>query len=120
LRETPRIQGVVAEAMVSVAAAREYLYQQTGLLWEQAQSGPTDPKLRARVRLATSNAARSSVHAVDLLHTAMGTSSLFQNTPLERQFRDIHMAAAHVMISQFTYEAAGRVEMGLEAEFPFF
>ncbi len=122
LRETPRIQGVVAEAIVSVAAAREYLYQQTEALWQKALAGESeaDPTLRARVRLATSNAARASVHAVDLLHSALGTSSLFQNTPLERQFRDIHMAAAHVMISQFTYEAAGRVEMGLEAEFPFF
>ena len=122
LRETPRIQGVLAEAVVSVAAAREYLYQQTGALWQKAVAGESDadPLLRARVRLATSNAARSSVHAVDLLHTALGTSSLFQNTPLERQFRDIHMAAAHVMISPFTYEAAGRVELGLPAEFPFF
>ncbi|MGK2966257.1 MAG: acyl-CoA dehydrogenase family protein [Tepidiformaceae bacterium] len=120
LRETPRIQGVVAEATVTVAAAREYLYQQTDALWEQAQAGPADALPRARVRLATSNALRASLHAVDLLHAALGTSSLFQNTPLERQFRDIHMAAAHVMVSQFTYEAAGRVEMGLEAEFPFF
>ena len=122
LRETPRIQGVVAEAIVSVAAAREYLYQQTEALWQKALAGQSDsdPVQRARVRLATSNAARASVHAVDLLHAALGTSALFQNTPLERQFRDIHMAAAHVMISQFTYEAAGRVEMGLEAEFPFF
>ena len=122
MRETPRIQGVIAEATVAVAAAREYMYQQTELLWQKALAGESDaePLLRARVRLATSHAARSSVHAVDLLHAALGTSSLFQNTPLERQFRDIHMAAAHVMISQFTFEAAGRVEMGLPAEFPFF
>jgi alkylation response protein AidB-like acyl-CoA dehydrogenase len=122
LRETPRVQGVVAEAMVTVAAAREYAYQQAELLWQEAlaSGGETSPVQRARVRLATSNAARAAVHSVDLLHTAMGTSALFQDTPLERQFRDIHMAAAHVMISQFTYEAAGRVEMGLEAEFPFF
>jgi alkylation response protein AidB-like acyl-CoA dehydrogenase len=122
LRETPRIQGVVAEAIVTVAAAREYAYQQAEALWQKARAGTSDddPQLRARVRLATSNAARASVHAVDLLHTALGTSALFQNTPLERQWRDIHMAAAHVMISPFTYEAAGRVEMGLPAEFPFF
>jgi alkylation response protein AidB-like acyl-CoA dehydrogenase len=122
LREQPRIQGVVAEATVAVAAAREYMYQQAELLWQVALASPgeTDPLLRARVRLAASNATRSSLHAVDLLHTALGTSSLFQNTPLERQFRDIHMAASHVMVSPFTYEAAGRVEMGLPAEFPFF
>lgn len=122
LREQPRIQGVIAEAVVNVAAAREYLYQQAELLWADAQatSGEPDALLRARVRLAASNATRSSLRSVDLLHTALGTSALFQNTPLERQFRDIHMAAAHVMISPFTYEAAGRVEMGLPAEFPFF
>ena len=122
LREQPRIQGVTAEAVVTVAAAGEYMYQQAELLWQAAQAtdGEPDAALRARVRLAASNATRSSLRAVDLLHTALGTSALFQNTPLERQFRDIHMAAAHVMISPFTYEAAGRVEMGLPAEFPFF
>ncbi len=122
LREQPRIQGVIAEAMVTVASAREYLYQQAGLLWSDVQATTNEPDavLRARVRLAASNATRSSLRAVDLLHSAVGTSALFQTTALERQFRDIHMASAHVMISQFTYEAAGRVEMGLEAEFPFF
>ncbi|HEY6507898.1 MAG TPA: acyl-CoA dehydrogenase family protein, partial [Vicinamibacterales bacterium] len=122
LRYSPKFQGVLADAVVTVAAAREHMYSQASALWDKALAGTsdTDPQLRARVRLATSHAARSSVHAVDELHTALGTSSLFQGTPLERQFRDIHMAAAHVMISQFTYEAAGRVELGLEAEFPFF
>ncbi|MGE0601453.1 MAG: acyl-CoA dehydrogenase family protein [Dehalococcoidia bacterium] len=121
-RYSPKFQGAIAEAVVTVAAAGEYMYQQCEALWQKALAGEadSDPKLRARVRLATSNAVRASVHAVDLLHATLGTSSLFETTPLERQFRDIHMAAAHVMISQFTYEAAGRVELGLEAEFPFF
>jgi alkylation response protein AidB-like acyl-CoA dehydrogenase len=105
---------------VTIAAARDHLYQKVGELWEQAQAGDTDPLLRARTRLAISYATRSSLRAVDMLHAALGTSSLMQSTPIERQFRDIHMAAAHVMIGQFTFEAAGRVEMGLEAEFPFF
>lgn len=34
-------------------------------------------------------------------------------------FRDIH-TAAHVMIGPLTYEAAGRVELSCEAEFPSF
>lgn len=37
-----------------------------------------------------------------------------------RQFRDIHTAAAHVMIGALSNEAAGRVELGLEPGFPFF
>ncbi|MEO8540957.1 MAG: acyl-CoA dehydrogenase family protein [bacterium] len=118
----PRFQGAIAEATIAVLAARDFMYDQADALWQSALAGKseTEDLLRARVRLAASHATRSSVFAVDTLHQTLGTASLFQNTPLERQFRDIHMAAAHVMISQFTYEAAGRVEMGLEAEFPFF
>ena len=123
LQFTPRIQGALAEAYVTVEAAREYMYQQTEVLWQAAQSagdGEPDAILRARTRLGASNAARSALRAVDLLHGQLGTAALMQTTAFERQFRDIHMANAHVMISPFTLEAAGRVELGLPAEFPFF
>lgn len=121
ISEGLRIQSVIAEATAALESARAFLIQTTGELWKAACDGVVDdPQLRARVRLATSHAARASVHAVDLVHAAMGTSALFPSTPLERQFRDIHMAAAHVMVGQMTYEAAGRVELGKQPEFPFF
>lgn len=75
---------------------------------------------RARLRLATSHAARASIQAVDLLYTALATSAIMRKSPLERQFRDLHTAGAHVMVGQMTYEAAGRVELGRDPEFPFF
>ena len=120
---SPRLQGPVAEATALVESARHYLYAVTQQLWDALNDGATDEEtahLRARVRLATSNAATASVRAVDLVHDALGTASLFTKNPIERHFRDIHMAAAHVMIGPLTYEAAGRVEMGLEPQFPFF
>jgi alkylation response protein AidB-like acyl-CoA dehydrogenase len=123
MAESPRLQGPVAEATALVESARQYLYGVTQQLWDTLNDGATDEDtrlLRARVRLATSNAATASVRAVDLVHDAIGTASLFTKNPIERHFRDIHMAAAHVMIGPLTYEAAGRVEMGLEAQFPFF
>lgn len=116
-----RMQSVIAEATVALESARSYLWQTSGELWDAALAGKQEaPLLRSRVRLANSHAARASVHAVDLVHSAMGTTALFPSTPLERAFRDIHMAAAHVMIGQMTFEAAGRVELGKDAEFPFF
>jgi len=39
---------------------------------------------------------------------------------MERQFRDIRTAATHVMIGQLTIEAAGRVELGMAPDMPFF
>jgi hypothetical protein len=75
---------------------------------------------RARLRLATSLAAQASVRAVDRVHGALATSSIFVGSPLERPFLDIRTAAAHVMIGPMTFEAAGRVLLGHDPEFPFF
>ena len=54
------------------------------------------------------------------MHSAVGTASIFRDNPLERYHRDIHVAAAHVMIGRMTYEAAGRVELGMAPDFPYF
>ncbi len=121
LREVLRIQSVIAEATALIESSRHYLYALGDELWAAALAGDEDTTLlRARLRLAASHAATSSVQAVDLLHTTMGTTAILTQSPLERQFRDIHTAAAHVMIGPLTYQAAGRVELGMEPDFPFF
>ena len=123
LSSMTRVQSTVAEAVVLVESARHYLYAVATELWQRLLDGASDDEvapLRVRVRLAASHAATSSVRATDLLHAAMGATSIFTGNPLERQFRDIHTAAAHVMIGPLTYEAAGRAELGLSPDFPFF
>ncbi|MEA2640601.1 MAG: indole-3-acetate monooxygenase [Chloroflexota bacterium] len=121
LREQPRMQLTIAEATALVESAERYLYDAAAELWEAATGGVEDTaRLRARVRLAASHATRASVQAVDLVHGAVATSAIFTGSPLERQFRDIHTAAAHVMIGPLTYQAAGRVQLGLGPDFPFF
>ena len=63
---------------------------------------------------------KASSQAVDGLHAAVATTGIFNSSPISRQFRDIHTAAAHVMIGPMTIEAAGRVILGDEPAFPFF
>lgn len=116
----PRLQGQVAEALVLVESAREHLYGAIDRLWSAAEAGEELGNLNARVRLATSHAATASRQAVDILHRAMSTSSILAKDPLERIFRDMHTASAHVMVGPLTYEAAGRVELGLPSEMAFF
>lgn len=125
LRDQPRFQTVLAEATALVEAASAYLYGAAEDLWatvngRDPHAASTAAPLRARLRLAASHAARSSVQAVDLLHGALATSAIFTQSPLDRPFRDIHTAAAHVMIGPLTFEAAGRVALGIESGFPFF
>jgi alkylation response protein AidB-like acyl-CoA dehydrogenase len=120
VKDTPRLQSAVAEAAGMVGAASNYLYDASWALWEEALAGETNKQSRGRVRLATSHAMRASVQAVDMLHAALATSAIQASNPLSRQLRDIHTASAHVMIGTMTFEAAGRVLMGMEPEFPFF
>lgn len=121
LRDVPRLQSTLAEATALVESARVYLYDTADRLWQATLADAEDTTaLRSRVRLATSHAAASSVRAVDLLHAALATSAIARGGSLERRFRDIHTASAHVMIGTLTYEAAGRVELGLDPGMPFF
>jgi alkylation response protein AidB-like acyl-CoA dehydrogenase len=120
LKDTPRLQSAIAEAAGVVGAASSYLYESSWALWQQALAGGSEKQARGRVRLATSNAVRASVQAVDQLHAALATSAIQASNPLSRQLRDIHTASAHVMIGTMTFEAAGRVLMGMEPGFPFF
>jgi alkylation response protein AidB-like acyl-CoA dehydrogenase len=121
MREQPRVQAQIAEATALVESARAYLYAAVGALWAALEAGEADPALlRARTRLATSHAATASVRAVDLACGAVGTAAIFTQNALERRLRDIRAAATHVMVGPLTYEAAGRVELGLPAQFPFF
>jgi alkylation response protein AidB-like acyl-CoA dehydrogenase len=120
IKSTPSFQRTLGEASVIVDAAARHFYATASELWESALAGEDDSRLRAQTRLATSLAAKASLQAVDMLHSFLATSAIFRRTPLERQFRDIHTANAHVMIGPLTFEAGGRVLMGMEPEFPFF
>ncbi len=119
--DTPRLQVAIAEATAIVESAREYMYAACQELWEAACEGQADTSLlRSRARLAASHAVRASAQAVDVVAAAVATSAIFRANSIERRFRDVHTAAAHVMVSPMTFESAGRVEVGLEPNFPFF
>jgi alkylation response protein AidB-like acyl-CoA dehydrogenase len=120
MKDTPRMQAAIAEATGLVDAAATYLYDTSWRLWQSTLEGEHDSQLRGKVRLAASHAMKSSLQAVDTLHAAVATTGIFNTNPISRQFRDIHTASAHVMIGTMTIEAAGRVILGDEPQFPFF
>jgi indole-3-acetate monooxygenase len=56
---------------------------------------------------------RKAVFARDLVFHAAGTKAIFRKHPLERYFRDIHVAVQHAAGFPSHYESAGRVFLGL-------
>lgn len=83
-------------------------------------SGGGEPSLEAlsSVRIASLTAAENSVAAADLLYRLAGTSAVFQSSPLERCWRDVHTAAQHLGVQDGRWETAGRVLFGLEPGSP--
>ncbi len=121
LREQPGAQETVAEAHALISGARHYLHGAVCELWQACCAGEDGtPMQRLDLRMATSQAMRSAVRAVDLLHSAAGTTAIYTRSPIERCFRDLHTAEADVVVGKLTYRTAGRVLMGLPANNPNF
>jgi len=71
---------------------------------------------RRDVRLATSFATRQCAAAVDLMYHLAGGTSVYRSSPLQRIFRDVHVATQHMMVSPSTLELTGRLFLGLETD----
>jgi len=114
LRDRPLVQARLAEAEAILNAARAYVVDAVGTLWEQACAGAPDPSFAiAQARLAIVHAMHQAVRTVDLVFHAAGTNALYSRNPLERYFRDIHVAVQHNTAFPAQYESAGKVLLGL-------
>ena len=114
LRERPLVQTTVAQAENIISAARTHVLDAVGTAWEAACQGVPDPSREvARGRMAVTHAVRESVRAVDLLFHAAGTNAIYRKHPLERFFRDIHVAVQHGSGLTSNFESGGQVLMGL-------
>jgi indole-3-acetate monooxygenase len=116
LRERAIPQANRARAEALVRAGRAYLFEEIERVWLNAVAGrPIATQSRANVRLAACHATTSAIEAVDLVYALGGGSSLFETNRLQRCFRDIHAAGAHVAVAPIAnLEPVGRVLFGLD------
>jgi indole-3-acetate monooxygenase len=119
LRDRPAVQARVGEADAIVSAARAYAVDAIGRVWNRVCAGqdPTDQEV-AQGRLAITHAMHEAVRAVDKVFHAAGTNAIYQSLPLERAFRDIHVAVQHGAALPSYFESAGKVLMGLRPQDP--
>ncbi len=114
LAERAPIQSDLAKAQVAIAQGRAHLLATVGDIEASIAAGDdaTDEQ-RVAVRLAASGAAERAVEAVDLCYHAVGGAAIYDGNPLQRVFRDAHVAMSHGMIAPRTFEAFGRYRFGL-------
>lgn len=112
-------QIAVAEAEASLLSGRSMLHSETRAMWDRVTAGTApSPQDRARLRIAATNAVRSSVEAVDRVYTAGGGSALYNRSSLQRSFRDVHAITQHTMVAPHGYELFGKILLGVEPDHP--
>jgi alkylation response protein AidB-like acyl-CoA dehydrogenase len=108
LRDRPLVQANIAQAEGLVHAARAFMWQTTAEVWELlCADRPVTMRHRAMLRLANTVAVQNAAQAVDLMWAAAGSSPVYTSSPLERCFRDIHVATQHAAVGAFSLETIG-------------
>ena len=93
------VQTRVGEAAACIDAADLLIHRDLKETEELAASGAPSLDLRLRNRRDHSFASRLSVQAVDALFAAAGGAGLGLQHPLQRFWRDVHAAAAHISVN---------------------
>ncbi|PRY19145.1 acyl-CoA dehydrogenase family protein [Pseudosporangium ferrugineum] len=101
----PAVRAAVAEATALHGSGLAYLLA-------SVRATGSDARRRAALRLAISTATRNAARAVDLVYHAAGGSAVYDASPLQRHFRDVHVATQHAMVSSDVTETAGAVLLG--------
>ena len=101
----PATQATVAQAEALRASGSAYLRTAVSAAGTQVAD-------RARQRLATVTATRHAAAAVDLVYQAGGGAAVYLDSPLQRCFRDVHVATQHAMVGPDVLATAGAVLLG--------
>ena len=117
LAERGVVQADYAAAHADLDAARALVHAEIAAAWDRVVAGDTlDLPARARLRLAATRLTQVSARVAAKMHELAGGTSVYASHPLNRRFRDAHVATQHVMVAPPTLELAGRVLLGLPAD----
>ena len=117
LANRPRTQSEVSEAEARLRSARSFFYETVEVAYEAAiAEGRLPVEHRRDVRLATTHAVAECVRAVDGMYHLAGGTSVYRRSPLQRIFRDVHVASQHMMVAPAILELTGRLFLGLETD----
>jgi 3-hydroxy-9,10-secoandrosta-1,3,5(10)-triene-9,17-dione monooxygenase len=112
----PRQLHALGEAASDLQASRMQFLADIDRLYEVAASGrPIALELRAEVRRNQVRVSRRAGDAVDRLVAHAGGSAMRLDNPIQRFWRDLHIALGHgANVAEPVYQAAGTVAFGGE------
>jgi indole-3-acetate monooxygenase len=117
LAERPATQAAVATAESALSAARALYYQAIETAWQASQDGEgVSVEARNQLRLAATHAVRTSADVVRDMYELAGGSAIYDNSPLQRRFRDAYTATAHFQVNEASRELPGRILLDQPAD----
>jgi alkylation response protein AidB-like acyl-CoA dehydrogenase len=117
LAQRPATHAAVAEVEASLRAARGLFYEAIDAAWAAAhEDEPVSVPLRNDLRLAATHAARTSAEVVRALYDLAGGPAIYDDSPLQRRFRDAFTATAHFQVNAASRELQGRILVGEPAD----
>ena len=110
-------QSAVGRSEAALRAARELLYAEIERGWAEARRhGEVSIAEKGSLRLAATHATAASAEVVDAAYALGGGTSIYETSPLQRHFRDVHAATQHMLVGPQTWELTGRLLLGLPTE----
>ena len=113
LAERATVQAELAQADADVRSSRAFIDEVVARCWDSAVEGRIEDEDKRLLRLAANNAVERSAAAVDRCYRAGGGTAVYHSSPLQRVFRDVHVATQHAMTAPRMMEPLGRMLFGL-------
>ncbi|HXW08708.1 MAG TPA: acyl-CoA dehydrogenase family protein [Vicinamibacterales bacterium] len=114
LADDPAIQVDLARAEADLQAARALVLDTFARAWNTLQERENSLEERTSMTMAVVEAMRLCTGAVDIAFQRAGGGALYDTSPLQRCFRDIHAAGQHIVFSHETWKRIGKSLLGLE------
>jgi alkylation response protein AidB-like acyl-CoA dehydrogenase len=110
-------QLAVAQCEGSLRAAAGFVEDSIGAAWDTALVGDDiSREQRLAIRLAVSHAMRACLEVVDTVFALAGGGALFDDSPLQRCWRDLHAASSHIFFSTSFGAFGGKVLLNQPVE----
>jgi alkylation response protein AidB-like acyl-CoA dehydrogenase len=117
LRDQPLVQSAVGHSEAHLRSGRAFLNEVVRELWTEAIStGTITLDQRAALRLATTHAIHLAVDVVDTVYQAAGVTAIYEGTPMQRYFQDIHVISQHLQGRLSHYQLVGKHSLGLKID----
>jgi alkylation response protein AidB-like acyl-CoA dehydrogenase len=108
-------QVALTQAEGDLQSARSFAYDALGDIWNTACQGDVPAvDQRARFLLASVQSMRAAMNAVNTAYTCAGAGAVYTDHPLQRCFRDLHVAAQHVGFSPTAVKRYAKTRLGIE------